>query len=193
MEFTKRLLKSCTYLDLEEYVLEINKLSPEPIIESLLNDLIEISLSKFIHCSILYKYELIRKNIKLIDFLKLYVEYPMYDGHNYYITNNDFKTITLCESRNLHDQYRSVLKYIRWYNVYQLKLNEILELRNKYIKLNNMLLEVKEQYKQINEMKDGTELDILLEKQNENLHRIENEIKRIKTEVRTKLDRIIYN
>lgn len=192
MEFTKSLLKYCTDLSLEEYVTEINKLSPEPIDGILLNDLIDISSSKCIHHIVLIKYGIISKNTDIKQFLKLYIDIPITDGDNYYITNDEFKTILAYESHSLHDQYISVLRYIRWYQNYQCRLGEILDLKERYFKLNAMLSEIRDQYTKINNLKDGTELDISLEHEREGLIIMEKEIKKMKSEIRIKLDRLLY-
>jgi hypothetical protein len=187
MQFTNYLLTTYTDLDINDYLIKINKTSNNPISETLLLDLLDISLNNFIHYTILIKYEIISEKTNVLLFLKKYIKYPMFDGRNYYITNDDLEKILFNETNILHECYILVLKYIKWYNLYQHKLKKILILKDKYDKLIYLLDEIKNQLELINSMKNLS----AFEKEIDDFLSMETKINELKTNICNKINKVI--
>ena len=60
-QYNKVLLNNGIDIDLISYVIEINKMCPEPVEEHLLQDLLEIMSSQYIHYSILFEYNALQR------------------------------------------------------------------------------------------------------------------------------------
>lgn len=192
MEYTKSLIKSCVDLDINDYIIVINNICPQPLNENVLMDFLEILSSNKIHHFLLIKYNIISVDTNIPMFLALYSNDFIQEGHDYYFTYKDFEHILTYESRTLYDYYLIVSKYKRWYRVYQNKLHEVLELRSRYIRLSSMVSEIHSQYSKINSLRDGTvTLDNMLEEQIKNLVNLECEIKKTKKEIYDKLNKIL--
>ncbi len=189
MEFNKQLLKHCTNIDIIEYLYELNKISNNPISNTLLFDLYDYSISDTIHHSILYKYNIIPSNTNIEKFLKIYVDKLNNQGSNFYFTSGDFKNILLYESNILYNYYMDILRYKEFYNIYKSKLNEILHMRYLYLELNNILTKIYEYYDKIFFLKNDNELDKFLENEINDLKSMETDIANMKTEILNKINR----
>lgn len=179
MNLDKILLLTYTDLDLNEYIMKMNNLSNNPINKFLLDELVDLTKYQKIDYNILYKYDIVNHNTDINKFLKRY----LCNIENNYIDKIDFIDILLFESPRLYDYYNTILTYRELYLLYQKKLEKIITLRSKYVRIKNLLDIITEQYKTAIKLKDGSKYDELIDKEIQDLTNIESELKKMKIEI----------